>query len=175
MELLMHVLDIIEDINLVRKKAIKFAEGEISQNELRESIRDLQRNLSKINNQEILIKETPKKEIQTLSEKEETEKVISLSDVFYFNESNRLLYKLEVDKKGIAFSESHGYVIFVPNEQLITLRPALSFIDNEKLFWEIKETNDTSVVKAVNEIGDEVVGFKEVQELIDGQSTMEVE
>jgi hypothetical protein len=164
----MNVLDIIEDINIIRNNAIKFAQGDISQEELRISIGELVKNLSKTTNQPIKqegIKSPPPEEVK--------QPIIDKS--FYFNESNKLLYKLEIDKKGVAFSEAHGYVIFVPNEQLKTLSPMLGFTDSNKLYWELKETNDEKVVKAINEIGDEVIGFIEVQELIDGQSAMEIE
>ena len=178
----MNVLDIIEDINIARNKAIQFAQGEISQEQLRISLYKLVRNVSKTTNQ-------PIQERQLSPAEQEWEEAVPIKEViqpikeveividksFYFNESNKLLYKLEVDKKGVAFSEAHGYVIFVPNDQLKTLSPIVGFTDCNKLYWQLNETNDENIVKAINEIGDEITGFKEVQELIDGQSAMEID
>lgn len=93
---------------------------------------------------------------------------IKLGDL-YINEGLRLLKVLEFDKKkkGIAFQEAFGYVIYIENKNLNTLTPAQKIKDSHGMEWELFPM-DLEGVKAVNDIGDEVLGFQEVQKLIDG-------
>ena len=179
----MNVLDIIEDINVVRNNAIKFAQGEISQEDLRRSIFELVKNVSRPTNQ-------PIKEIQLSPAEQEWEDAIPIKEViqtikevksnldttkaFFMNDAKRLLYKLEVSADGMALQESHGYAIFVPTKDLNMLTAVDEIVDITGLPWSISETFDEHTIKAINEIGDEVLGMKEVQELIDGESPMEV-
>lgn len=101
-------------------------------------------------------------------DEEITPEDMKLGDL-YINEGLRLLKIIEFDKKkkGVAFQEAFGYVIYIENKNLNTLNVADKIRDSHGMEWKLFPM-DLEGVRAVNEIGDEVLGFQEVQKLIDG-------
>lgn len=178
----MNYLKLIEQINIVRKSAIELANGNWSRQSLLEDIDELKSII--LESDEPII---PKTQCQVASEKIEksvaevpvvkeslkSRTIISENSLF-LNQTNRLLFKVEEDKNGVAFQESHGYVIFVDNKDLHYMRVADTITDNSGLVWTLKPTDNEYVVSAENEIGDVIIGMKAVQELIDGVQTMEI-
>lgn len=115
---------------------------------------------------------TSKIELPTIEKSEHLVSNYKLGDL-YINDGLRLLKIVEIDKKGIAFQESLGYVIYVTEENLHLLKKCEKITDSAGLEWSI-EPLDLEGAKATNAVGDEVLGLKHIQILIDGSEPLNV-
>lgn len=169
----MQTLEILQKIANIKKLVVALMNGNASAYEVEEELAQLSSLLSELSELPVKIKKS-----RDNSHKKDEIKEVSLDFIsknsLFLNSSNRLLYKIEEDDKGVALQEAHGYVIFVANKDLHQLKPVTTVKDPMGLLWTLEPTDNELVVRAVNDIGDIINGMKAVQELIDGTETMEV-
>lgn len=175
----MQTLKILEQIVYIQKLIGDFSQGNSSATEMYEELRLLNNLLTDMfNGVPIKSADSVLHRVDLGGEKvkpiEEDTGIPNTDSKLFLNSNKMLLFEVERDKKGIAFQEKHGYIVFVEHKNLKELKPITKFIlDSNNLPWEVKLTEDENVVSAVNEIGDVVVGMKAVEQLLTGENAME--
>lgn len=167
----MQVLKVIEQLGSCRKALLALIEGDWKAESVESEILRLKQMLDDLlvsKNLAGKVSKSDKKE-QTAEKTDNSENPVPELGSLFINEGLRLLKVLEIDKKkkGVAFQEAMGFVIYIENSNLHTVSPVKVITDSHGMKWELFPL-DLEGVKAVNEIGDEVKGFPEVQKLIDG-------
>lgn len=174
----MQTLKILEQIAVIREYTIRLLDGKTSAKEVQSEIElltDMLLARDKANETRSGISSIKRGTVESSLpvEDEEDTSTLSTDNRLFINQNGVLLFEVERNKKGIAFQESNGYVIFVPHKDTKLLKPATSVKDNAGLLWTLSPTDNEFVVVAENEIGDVIIGMKKVQDLINGTETME--
>lgn len=165
----MQTLELIYKIAQVQSKLEDLVQGLVSPQEIKRELNELAALLVDDSTMISDKYENTKSAPNTSNKKiENNTKTIALDGVFYLNTNKTLLFKIETNEEGVAFQEKYGYVIFVENKDLHLLRKIEDFTDSYNLKWKISPTDNEYVVVAESEVGDTIIGMKEVEELITG-------
>ena len=178
----MQTLKILEQIAVIREYTIRLLDGKTSAKEVQAEIELLNDMLLlRAEQAETLsgvssVRRNPKGFPVENSNTESVDETPTLSDSkLFINSNNILLFEVERNKKGIAFQEKHGFIIFVEHQHLKDFKPVNKHIlDFNGLEWEVSLTDNENVVTATNEIGDVVTGMRAVEQLITGEDPMEM-